>query len=98
MPKTVPLSRPLKTHSGEVSELVFNDLTAKDIIEARMAPVKATAKRGSDEVTVEYRYDIVARLAAASCGHDELLLESLTAKDFHKVTEAVVELWNASGE
>lgn len=98
MPRTVPLSRPLKTHDGEVSELKFRDMTASDIVMGRVAPYKVVVSKDGTEHHDEYRYDIIMELASRLCGVDDLLLGSLSAKDFHAVTLAVVLLWNAAGE
>lgn len=92
----VPLTKPLLTHDGEVMELSFRDLTARDIVEARVPPIKLA--RVGDEVTQEYRYDVVMKLASALTGVDDLILGKLSAQDFHAVTNEVINRWNASGE
>jgi hypothetical protein len=96
MAHTVPLSKPLKTHDGEVSELKLRDLTASDMVEARNSPIKMA--RVGDEVTHEYRYDVIMKLASRLSGVDDLILGSLNPRDFHELTAKVVDLWNAAGE
>jgi hypothetical protein len=96
MPTTVPLSKALTTHKGDVNELVLRDLDARDMVEVRQPPIKLA--RVGDEVTQEYRYDVVMKLASLLTGIDDLVLGKLSAGDFHKLTGAVVDAWNASGE
>jgi hypothetical protein len=98
MPFTVPLSKPLKTHDGEVTQLTLRDLTASDIVMARVPPVKLIANSKEDEEHAEFRYDIIMQLASRLTGIDDLILGGLSARDFHAVANAVVKLWNASGE
>jgi hypothetical protein len=96
MPITVPLSKALTTHSGDVNELVLRELNARDMVEVRQPPIKLA--RVGDEVTQEYRYDTIMKLASLLTGIDDLVLGKLSAKDFHNVVAAVVDAWNASGE
>lgn len=98
MPKTVPLSKALKTHDGDVMKLELRDINATDIVLARVAPYKLISNKTEDEQHAEYRYDIVMELASRLSGIDDILLGALSAKDFHAVTLAVVQLWNAAGE
>lgn len=98
MPITVPLSKKLTTHNGDVDKLELRDMTATDIVAARFPPVRVIEKRGDDDMHMEFRYDIIMQLASSLSGVDDILLGSLNAKDFHAVSNAVVRLWNASGE
>lgn len=94
MAEKFPLSKPLTTHDGEVSELSLRDLTAADIVRAKSPPVKLIA----GDQSAEYRYDIIMELASAMTGVDDIILGKLTPKDFHRLASRVVALWNASGE
>ena len=96
MPATVPLSKPLKTHDGETSTLTFRDVEAKDIVVIRTPPVRFVEANG--ESHTEFRYDAIMALASRLSGIDDLLLGKLGAKDFHRVSQEVLSLWNASGE
>lgn len=96
MANTVPLSKPLKSHQGEITELTLRELTARDIVEARQSPIKIA--RVGEEVVHEYRYDVVMKLASMMTGHDEGVLGGLKGGDFHKLTAAVVDEWNRLGE
>lgn len=98
MAKTIPLSKPLKTHEGEVSKLELRDMQASDIVLARVAPYRVVETKEGGEQHVEYRFDVVMQLASRLSGVDDLVLGALSAKDFHAVTLAVVQLWNAAGE
>ena len=96
MGEPIPLSKPLKSHKGEITELTFRELTARDIVEVGASPIKVT--RVGDEVIQEYRYPSVMRLASLLTGHDELVLGGMKASDFHRVTAAVVDAWMQAGE
>lgn len=96
MAEPIPLSRPLKTHKGEITELTLRELDARDIVEARQSPIKIG--RVGEEVVHEYRYDVVMKLASMLTGHDEVVLGGLKGGDFHKLTAAVVDEWNRLGE
>ena len=96
MSKTVPLSKPLQTHNGEVSSLTFRDVDAQDIVTMRTPPVRFVEVNGENHA--EFRYDIIMQLASRLCGVDDILLGKLKAKDFHVVSQAVLAQWNASGE
>jgi hypothetical protein len=98
MAKTIPLSSPLKSHDGEITKLELRDMTASDIVLARVAPYRIVESKNEDERHTEYRFDIVMQLASRLSGIDDLVLGGLKAKDFHAVTLAVVQLWNAAGE
>ncbi len=98
MASTVPLSKPLLTHSGEVSELILRELTAADIVAVKQSPFKVTVLPDKTTV-VEQRYDVLMTLGSRLSGVDDLVLGKLSAPDFHKLTNAVIEEWNAnSGE
>ena len=92
----VLLSKPLKTHKGEVTSLELRELSARDIVEARQSPIKIS--HVGDEVVHEYRYDVVMRLASMMTGHDEIVLGAMKGGDFHMLTAAVVDEWNRLGE
>lgn len=98
MPITVPLSKKINTHNGEVDKIELREMNATDIVSARYPPVRVIEKRGDDDMHMEFRYDIIMQLASRLSGIDDILLGDLNAKDFHAVSNAVVKLWNASGE
>jgi hypothetical protein len=92
----VPLSKPLKTHDGDVSVITLRDIEGKDIVAVRVPPVKFIEADG--ESHTEYRYDVVMQLAARLSGIDDILLGKLNGKDFHALSKAVLNIWNGSGE
>ncbi len=96
MTEKLPLSKPLKTHDGEVSELTLRELTAADIVQAKSPPLKFITQDG--EQVAEYRYDVIMQLAVKATGIDDIVLGRLAPKDFHALSSRVVGLWNASGE
>jgi hypothetical protein len=96
MTNTVSLSTPIKTHDGETSLLTFRAIAARDIVAVRVPPVKFV--EAGNESHTEYRYDVVMQLASRLTGVDDILLGSLSAKDFHAVSQKVLAIWNASGE
>lgn len=98
MTVTVPLSKPLKSHDGEITKLTLRDMTASDIVQSRIPPFKLVESSDETEKHAEYRYDIIMQLASRLSGVDDIILGGMSAKDFHAVSKAVVMIWNASGE
>ncbi|MGZ6199188.1 MAG: phage tail assembly protein [Vulcanimicrobiaceae bacterium] len=94
MATTVPLSKPLTTHDGDVSTLTLRDVTAADIVSCKVAPYKFDP----NGTTYEINYAAVMALASRLCGLDDLILGKLSAKDFHAVSQAILGLWSAAGE
>ena len=74
------LSRPLRTHKGDLSELTLKEPTARSFIRAKRDPY--TVKFEDDKAT--YTFDSAATLAflVDMTGHDEITLEALPAADF----------------
>jgi hypothetical protein len=105
MPVICKLTKPLSTHKGEVTELELRDLTAKDMVEARVSPQSlsyTSLGKGTNEMRetrIEIRYDIAMSLAVRLTGVDEILLGAMCAKDFDTLVGKVLEVWNSqSGE
>lgn len=100
MPRTVPLSKPLKTHAGEITELTFRELTGGDIAEMSLSPIAITLVEadGVKGQKVDIRYDIAMKYLARLTGIDTILLGSLPAKDFSNAAQAVIAEFNALGE
>lgn len=95
MAATVPLSKPLVTHSGEVRELILRDLTAADIVAVKVSPFIVIVN--PDKTTrVEQRFDTLMTLASRLTGIDDIVLGNLKSADFHTLTQAVINEWNAS--
>lgn len=104
MPRTVPISKPLTTHKGEVTEIELRDITARDMVEMRVGPTSvSTHAEGIGNARVvsqkfDIRYDIAMGYLTRLSGIDEILLGSLKAADFDKCVVAIQELWNEAGE
>ncbi|MGE0699266.1 MAG: phage tail assembly protein [Hyphomicrobiaceae bacterium] len=78
--KKQPLSKPIRTHQGELRELTLRDPVAADYIEIGKVPFDV---RGADEdrrATVDFK--VAAQWAAALTGLDAILLGQLAAKDW----------------
>lgn len=104
MPATVKLSKPLKTHKGDVMELELRDLTAADAVEMRVPPLNLISSRtgigaqSTNESRFEVRYDIAMGYVSRLSGIDTILLGTLPLKDFDACVAAVNKLWNEAGE
>lgn len=99
---TVKLSKPLKTHAGEVSTLTLQEPTARSFIE-HGEPFKMKVTRDDkDEVSVDFTYDnrIMSKFLSDMSGIDDILLGSLRATDFYalrtKATHIIVGLTGQS--
>jgi hypothetical protein len=89
MTKTLPLSQPLKSHDGEIRELVFREPTFADMRKLGFEPV-AYARGGADGslLLVSEKDDVIANYIETLCTNakPEILLQmcgadALKAKD-----------------
>ena len=106
MPATVRLSKPLKTHGGEVTELTLRDLVASDLVKMRRSPTTITnmqdltpnvagpARRDKIEYRIEPNYDVVMDYLVLLTGLDPIVLGAMPARDFRRATDVVTGLWN----
>jgi hypothetical protein len=94
---TIPLSKPLKTHDGEVTSLTLRDFSAIDIVNGRVSPVKIVVNEDKTQ-TIDIRYDVAMAYLSKLTGVDDILLGALSGADFQKAVNAVIELFNSSGE
>jgi len=89
MSAVIPLSKPIKAHGDEVSEISLREPTTKDIIELGL-PTLIIPGADGQSTGVEIRQPVVARyicrLAAIPMGS----VESLAVKDFSLCTAAVM--------
>ena len=98
MARNIKLSKPLKTHDGEVMELKLRDLTARDIATMRESPYKVFPRKADGTVELENRYyKMMADLSLRS-GVDDLILGDLSGTDFQSACNVVGEVWNGLGE
>lgn len=97
MAKTVPLSKPLETHDGEVSELTLRGLTAADIVRMKKSPFDVIRLDGG-EVELRVKYDMMMSYLAELSGLDEIVLGRMSGPDFQKACNVVGDIWNGLGE
>lgn len=92
MSVTVPLSKPIKAHGDEVSELTLREPTTKDVIELGM-PTLIIPGADGQSTGIEIRQPVVARyvmrLAAIPMGS----VEALSLSDFSLCTAAVMSFF-----
>jgi hypothetical protein len=94
---TVPLSKALKTHDGEVKELKLRDIDAGDIVDMKQSPFQVIRREGG-EVELLVKYDVSMKYLSRLSGVDDLILRGLSAPDFQRACSAVGALWNGLGE
>lgn len=94
---TVPLSRPLVTHRGDVHEITLRAPTFGDFIDlgevTRMFAVPS--ERNPEEMgQVELKVDraAVMRWAVRLSGHDQVILSTLSANDAQRLMAPIVQL------
>ena len=94
MSAVIPLSKPIKAHGDEVSEISMREPTTKDIIELGL-PTLIIPGADGQSTGVEIRQPVVARyisrLAAIPMGS----VESLAVKDFSLCTAAVMSFFGS---
>ncbi|GAB7002310.1 phage tail assembly protein [Bradyrhizobium viridifuturi] len=98
MARNIKLSKPLKTHDGEVMELKLRDLTARDIATMRESPYKVIQRKDDGTVELEIRYDKMMAYLSLLSGVDDLILGDLSGTDFQSACNVVGEVWNGLGE
>lgn len=97
MARNIKLSKPLKTHDGEVMELKLRDLTARDIATMRESPYKVIQRKDDGTVELEIRYDKMMAYLSLLSGVDDLILGDLSGTDFQSACNVVGEVWNGLG-
>jgi hypothetical protein len=82
--QTVKLSRPLKTHDGEVSEIKLKEPTARSFFR-HGEPFKVkvlTDDKGESLVDFDFNNSVYALFLADMTGLDEIVLSGLRAVDY----------------
>lgn len=97
MANTVPLSKPLTTHSGEVSELTLRNLNASDIVDMKQSPFQAIRREGGD-VELLVKYDLMMKYLSRLTSVDEIVLGKMSGTDFQVACNKVGDIWNGLGE
>jgi hypothetical protein len=86
--KTVPLRKVLETHKGPIKELVLNEPTARPFVKYGEPFIMRFGKDGTKEVSFDNK--AVIGFLVDMTGHDELVLEGLSARDFTDARNALV--------
>lgn len=94
---TVPLSKPLKTHDGEVRELKLRDIDATDIVTMKTSPFQVIRMQ-SGEVELVVKYDVMMQYLSRLCAVDPILLGKMKGSDFQIACSKVGDIWNGLGE
>ena len=84
------LSRPLKTHKGDVTEITLKEPTAATFLHAKADPFKIRYIEGKSD----YTFDSAASMAflCEMTGFDQIVLEALPACDFFGLRYAMVNV------
>jgi hypothetical protein len=85
--ETVKLSRPLKTHGGEVSEITLKEPLARSFFN-HGEPFKVkvlTDDKGESLVDFDFFNNVIAKFLVDMTGLDDLVLSSLRAVDYMSV-------------
>lgn len=83
MPKTIPLSTPLQTHTGEVKELTLRDPIGADFIAINKLPFVMASDGTMSSTTPDFA--VAAQWMARLSGVDAILIGTLGARDFSAV-------------
>lgn len=83
--KTISLSAVLDTHKGQLKELVLNEPKARTFRKGE--PFKI--RNGGE---IDWNNDIVLAFLQDMTGHDALVLDDLSAADFLKARNGLLEL------
>ncbi|RNJ49360.1 hypothetical protein [Methylocystis hirsuta] len=94
MSNTVPLRKALETHKGLVKELVLNEPTARPFIKYGEPFIMRFGNDGMKEVSFDNK--AVIGFLVDMTGHDELVLEGLSARDYTEVRTKLVNMLQES--
>jgi hypothetical protein len=90
--ETFKLSRPIKSHNGELNELTIQEPTARAfVVYGEPFALKTVKGDDGEPVGVQFVYDNNKAFMGflvdmvVEKGVDDLLLQSLTASDFHRL-------------
>lgn len=89
MSVTVPLSKPIKAHGDDVSELTFREPTTEDVIELGL-PTLIIPGADGQSTGVEIRQPVVARYVSRLAAIPMGSVKALSLKDFSLCTAAVM--------
>jgi hypothetical protein len=92
--QTIKLSRSIKTHDGEVTEIKLKEPTARSFFtHGEPFKVKVTTD-DKDETRVDFDFNnaVVAKFLADMTGLDDLLLSSLRAVDYVRLRSQAAHL------
>ncbi len=97
--ETFKLSRPLKTHNGEITELTLQEPTARAFViygdPFKLKPIK---NEDGESEGVSFIYDNNRAFMSflvdmvVEKGVDDLLLSSITARDFHMLRSVATNI------
>jgi hypothetical protein len=82
--ETVKLSRPLKTHGGDVSEITLKEPTARSFF-SHGEPFKVRVlsdDKGESHVDFDFFNNVFAKFLVDMTGLDDIVLSSLRAVDY----------------
>jgi Phage tail assembly chaperone proteins, E, or 41 or 14 len=99
--ETVTLSRPVKAHGGEISEIKLKEPTARSFFQHGEAfKVKVTTDdAGASNVEFEYNNAIMAKFLSDMAGLDDIVLSTLRASDYMQLrTRAAYMIIGVSGQ
>jgi hypothetical protein len=100
MTETVTLTRPIKTHKGEISEITLSEPTARSFFNhGEPFKVKVLSdEKGESLVDFVFFNDVVAKFLVDLTGLDEIVLSSLRAVDYMNLrTKAAHMIIGAAG-
>ncbi|MGJ0512277.1 hypothetical protein [Methylocystis sp.] len=83
--KTISLSAVLDTHKGPLKELVLNEPKARTFKKGEPFNIRAGGE-------IEWNNEIVLAFLQDMSGHDALVLDDLSAADFLKARNGLLEL------
>jgi hypothetical protein len=96
----VTLSRPLKTHGGDVSEITLKEPTARSFfLHGEAFKVKVlTDENGMSLVDFDYNNAVFSKFLTDMTGLDDIVLSSLRASDYmHLRSRAAYMIIGVSG-
>src|SRR5258707_15281647 len=81
--ETVTLSRPIKSHNGEISEITLKEPTARSFF-SHGEPFKVKVLTDDSGTILEFDFfnSVIAKFLTDMTGHDDIILSSLRAADF----------------
>lgn len=91
--ETVTLSKPIKTHDGEIASITLKEPSARSFFShGEPFKVRVVSDESGDRVEFDYNNAVLKHFLADMSGHDDLVLAQLRASDYTLLRQRAVNM------